>query len=318
MHIYGKYFIAILHLPLLHTSEICMLEHQLETFNTMSLEIPLWETIPDRLISLKNFSENFPKDQRVAFNTDDILLATLVITALQRLGTYFYLKLRSTNFSDVHQTNHILIYEKSIALSITSWPSTRDDTGREIATIDSIGRKDFSIILSQKPIPTNHLFLESANKRLHKMSLNYAIYLMPFKNDIPIIMFLLIAALEDDKNLRESIYRIEICIHEPDNSMRNKKSPLPTIALYVANENGAAQRLLDTLCKLFHKFSGIGIAPAWSKKVNSLIFWTQGPLEDKDNPSRQYLFAPDRVCYRADLTGKKVDYHLKLTACASK
>lgn len=80
----------------------------------------------------------------------------------------------------------------------------------------------------------------------------------------------------------------------------------------------AAQYVLDIVYKLFKNKSGLGITPRFNAKVTDLIYWAQGNADDKLIPVHaEYFEEPDKICYRADISGNYVDYYLKNPALSS-
>jgi len=337
MHIYGKYFIAILHLPLLHTSEICMLEHQLETFHTTH---PNYATNDEFLQYLqRNTLSNFPNNQKTAFSFDNdnqlskegAKAATQVLNALEEIAQYFNLQLNSYN--PLESSKFLTSPQKHPYMTL----SFRDEHNvlgpyLDLFTPDTPFHQNLNYLDSnvrkmlKNPARINETDIPPRNQEyLQGMTNLYKIHLMPFKDDIPIVLFMLICELIKRHDLWTYIGRTFIIQHnfsiaikfnitEPEKGQRDRSRQvgnIPTIVIYVENGISAAQKVLNSIYNLFRNRPGTDITPRWNKRITSLIFWAQGDGDVKANEDLYHLFSEDRICYRADLTGKIVDYYLK-------
>jgi len=137
----------------------------------------------------------------------------------------------------------------------------------------------------------------------------YKIHLMPLKHMIPEILYQILQQINADQAFKNSIKMLKFNISFPLNP--SKVNPeIATIVIYPTLEDHSAQYVLNTIYTLFKEYQGLNITPRWNKKVTDLIYWAQGHGDDKGDEF-SFLYTPDRITYRPDLTGTITDYHLK-------
>lgn len=98
----------------------------------------------------------------------------------------------------------------------------------------------------------------------------------------------------------------------------------PLVVIYPASGQSNAQRLLEILYEAFNGVPGTGQVPRFNEQITDLLYVAQGNGDDKEqvtlpasNPRARpwwihYYEQPFMVYYAADITGKQVDYHLKI------
>jgi len=143
----------------------------------------------------------------------------------------------------------------------------------------------------------------------------YKIHLMPYKHQIPEILYLLSKEIKNNERLRNSIEGFKFNITWPDLYSKDAAN-LPTIVIYPILGKSNAQYVLNSIYILFKEFPGLNIKPRWNEKVTDLIYWAQGHGDDK-GANLAFLYEPGddtgngRVTYRKDISGTDTDYYLK-------
>jgi hypothetical protein len=139
----------------------------------------------------------------------------------------------------------------------------------------------------------------------------YKIHLMPMSEDFYKTAVIFFKNLRDNPTLRTLITSFKIRVE--DNIIKQAGKPDIVMALFViypavGKEN--AQQLLNMMYPLFNtEVHGSGQRPRWNARVNDLIWIAQGDGEYKNDEDKEY-YEPNRIYYRADITGDKKNYHL--------
>ncbi|MDR3646670.1 MAG: hypothetical protein P4L22_03960 [Candidatus Babeliales bacterium] len=145
---------------------------------------------------------------------------------------------------------------------------------------------------------------------------DYKIHLMPKKEDIQSTVLKLIKAAQEDDELLHLIADFKF-ITKFENYKFNPDYNMPIIIIYASSGKENAQRLLDKIYELFKDQEGLNKKPRWNEKVTSLIYFAQGNGDQKMSNRYSKLFEDGdykgngKVYFKADVTGKVVDYHLK-------
>ena len=87
-------------------------------------------------------------------------------------------------------------------------------------------------------------------------------------------------------------------------------SQFPRIVLYIYGKENA-QTALDILFDVFKDEQGSGKLPGHNDPVTSLLSVAQGDRDWKEDPCLAKFYEEGKVYYRADITGKVQNYHLK-------
>lgn len=145
--------------------------------------------------------------------------------------------------------------------------------------------------------------------RLNHAVQDYKIHLMPFLHDIPKIIIMLFDELKRDVSLRSSITTIKFIRNGMREEIYNDQR-FPIMVIYPASGKAHAQKVLDTVYKLFKDLPGMDITPRFNEKITSLIYVAQGDGDDKKLPENAHYFESGLVYFKADVTGKVEDYHL--------
>jgi hypothetical protein len=139
----------------------------------------------------------------------------------------------------------------------------------------------------------------------------YKIHLMPTNWDFYKTAVIFFKNLRDNPDLRKLITAFKIRVE--DNIIKQVGKPdtiMPLFVIYPAVGKENAQQLLNMMYPLFTgEVLGNGQRPRWNARVNDLIWIAQGNGEHKDDENKEY-YEPNRVYYRADITGTKQNYHL--------
>lgn len=149
----------------------------------------------------------------------------------------------------------------------------------------------------------------------------YKIHVMPFKNDIPLVIYSLVEAVLNNKTFSNSIAQVKYLLDEPEHSQRKHRPLSPTIVIYVGGGKAHAQTALDTLYKVLvderdKPMKGLDKTPRFNRKVTSLIYWSQGNGDDKEEYDKSIIYdkniiyADDLVTYNPIITGKYENYEL--------
>lgn len=131
----------------------------------------------------------------------------------------------------------------------------------------------------------------------------YKIHLMPREQDIDDTLLRIFDAVKGDE-LRTKIHDMKlVCGSEKE--LREHKSSMPKIVIYVENSKTDAQYVLDTMYKLFldKKDQGAGWTPRWNYRVNSFVFFAQGDGDNKVGGCsfRELFQQPEMIYYKEGL-----------------
>ena len=112
----------------------------------------------------------------------------------------------------------------------------------------------------------------------------YKIHLMPKKQDVLIILNLIMQSLEENIEFQNLIYKFKVTpsFEELDDAYGEK---LPIIVIYPAWGQENVQKLVNKLCILFRNFTGLGKEPRYNTEIknsNGLIFYAQADAMDKN------------------------------------
>lgn len=160
---------------------------------------------------------------------------------------------------------------------------------------------------------------KDASSLLDDVVQNYKIHLMPQGYMVDTLVRLL-SFLKNHPELGDSIAILKLKINFDDEQMKKNKNGdiFPKIVLYPSSGKNHAQRVLNALCDEFARVEGLDICPRYNERITSLIYVSQGDGDFKDEKYKRY-YEPERVYYRADITGKKRNYRLKCPGrCAAR
>lgn len=101
----------------------------------------------------------------------------------------------------------------------------------------------------------------------------------------------------------EELERLDLDPHQPI-------SQFPRIVLYIYGKENA-QTALDILFETFKDEQGSGKLPGYNDPVTSLLSFSQGDRDWKEDSCLAKFYEKGKVYYRDDITGEKQDYHLK-------
>jgi hypothetical protein len=287
------------------------------------------------LSKLKDILRNFPEDQRLYFSQDEKgkRASDMIWNAVKIIGDYFGLELVSFSGGKSARTKMTAqeVFDKRISMISFDIPKDKrtksdiemshfkaatwltqanGDEGsgpREVATFLSF---DLEKSLTKPGRIEQSKVSASDKKALKQITDIYKIHLMPYKNDLPIVLFMFIAELMKHGVLYNNTFDFKFCIRCPE---QNDENVLPALVIYAASGKDAAQKVLNDVYKMFNyiDIKGTGITPRFNAKVTDLIFWSQGHGDDKKQSRYKHWYAQDLITYRPDITGEKIDYYLK-------
>ncbi|HML19205.1 MAG TPA: hypothetical protein PKD74_01350 [Candidatus Dependentiae bacterium] len=152
---------------------------------------------------------------------------------------------------------------------------------------------------------------ENARKIMKNLVSEYKIHLMPTDDRFIDAVIALSRAIKDDKDLRQVVHQVKIKpILEPLALSAPAYRALPKIIIYVYGTKDRIQRALNSIYAVFKDWQGVNRTPAFNEKVTSFIYFTQGDRTEKLTYP-EYFEEPDRIYFKADVTGRHEDYHLK-------
>lgn len=261
----------------------------------------------------------FPLKQRHTFSkdADGVRWRNVVLECVESIADYFNLELVSLKEGET-------VADKQLMLFHNKPPYNYVGSG------GYIGQDDDTSDMPWDDLFTNALRsndINAVNQRLYDLTQAellaqvkkavkaYKIHLMPFKDDIPLILYRMIKYASENEQFRKALFSFKFCITSPQ--AQSGDEIIATIVIY-AGGNGKedAQRLLDALYELLrdgngNPMQGLDIVPRWNRKVTSLIYWSQGHGGNKKNrKNRLYEYQDDRVCYKSFITGELEEYEL--------
>ncbi len=148
----------------------------------------------------------------------------------------------------------------------------------------------------------------------------YKIHLMPRDEDFKDSVLALLNAIKREKDLQETISTLKIKpipetiieqIKEPAQKLQYPNSEvwrLPKIILYILGKD-AAQRALNKIFELFKDRQGLDRAPAFNRKVTSLIYFAQGNRDDKMKYPEVFEKG-EMIYFDPKFNGQYEDFHL--------
>lgn len=146
---------------------------------------------------------------------------------------------------------------------------------------------------------------ENVKKIANTLVGNYKIHMMP-KGSLTEILVKLLEAIDKDPELNRLIGDFKLALgtnYEKDGTV------FPLIAFYSAPGKENAQKLLNKLYYLFKDTPGLNKRPRYNARVTDLLWIAQGDGDYKTDEFAKY-YEPNRVYYRADITGILRNYHL--------
>jgi len=172
--------------------------------------------------------------------------------------------------------------------------------------------KGYYFISPLKPEKDRELLLQAGYSReRERFTQNYEIQLAPQPDQALLILNGLLRLSRENAEFQHSVRLLQIKV-----TFEGEKSEsLPSIVINPGTGKEFAQKTLDILCKEFKDIKGLGINPLYSKKINSLIFYTQGSDEVKEDSRYAKYFEEDKVHYNPKEFAKGTyTYHLTIPA----
>ncbi len=136
----------------------------------------------------------------------------------------------------------------------------------------------------------NSIPIEEIKSEIDNASKEYKIHLMPKPDKIQEIGNKLIEALDNSSLLRESISGFKIA--KNPRLVKSKNGYMPFIVIYIKPGKENAQIALSHLTQEFKNFEkeGSNITPRFNRKINQLIYYSQGDSECKKHAKKANLF----------------------------
>lgn len=152
---------------------------------------------------------------------------------------------------------------------------------------------------------------ENARKIMQNLVSEYKIHLMPTDDRFIDAVLTLSRAIKSNKELRKVIHQVKIKpMLESMALSHSSYRALPKIIIYVYGTKDRVQLVLDAIYEIFKDWQGVDRAPAFNEKVTSFIYFAQGDRTEKLTYP-EYFEEPNKVYFKADVTGRHEDYHLK-------
>jgi len=152
---------------------------------------------------------------------------------------------------------------------------------------------------------------ENARKIMQNLVSEYKIHLMPTDDRFIDAVLTLSHAIKKNKKLQRVIHAVKVKpILEAQALSHPSYRALPKIIIYVYGTKDRVQGVLDSIYEVFKDWQGVDRTPAFNEKVTSFIYFAQGDRTEKLTYP-EYFEEPGRVYFKADVTGRHEDYHLK-------
>jgi len=291
------------------------------------------------LAKLTELLRSFPEDQRIYFSQDlhgkkAVLdergkrASDVIWHAVKAVGDYFDLALIS--FFDKHISPEEVFRRRINMVSLrvprarqtpqekfllgikrANWLSQEEgDLQMDFKEYGRSLSEEAKKMLSYESAVDKNILNENDVIRLGELAKCYKIHLMPQKDEIPLVLFILICELMKRTELYNNMFDFKFCIPCPP---VGKEDPVPTIILYPLLNKLSAQTVLNIVYKLFKDtgIKGTGVVPRYNQKVTDLLYWAQGNGGEKNENKYKNYFDKSLICYRPDFTGEYVDYYLK-------
>jgi hypothetical protein len=143
----------------------------------------------------------------------------------------------------------------------------------------------------------------------HKLVGNYKIHLMPYDEDISIILNRLLREITTNPSFKRHVHSFKIKLATRD--LKKGDEIMPKIVIYPASSKESAQIVLDKVYELTKDIKGMNITPRYNEKMTDLIYVAQGDGDYKGRMQAEF-YEPSFIYYKPTFEdGAPKNYHLK-------
>lgn len=143
----------------------------------------------------------------------------------------------------------------------------------------------------------------------NKLVANYKIHLMPYDDDINVILNRILREASTNPSFKNLIHLFKIKLATRD--LKKGDEVLPKIVIYPISGKENAQAFLDKVYELMQDIRGMNIVPRYNEKITDLIYVTQGDGDYKGKAHAEY-YEPSFIYYSPTFEGgQSKNYHLK-------